>query len=351
MFPALAFQILDGIEATLEKKGDLVTIFSKDGKDITEEYKDILLEFIQNTWPGDVGLAGTLLHWSGPSGYLSGDLVEPEKARSHSFHVNDLTNGERLVKKLESDIWSRHIVLQEIFPANGGFRIILSVPILVYSEDELRGVHQRMSSKPGNIGLRLVSEDNETMDVLLSQEHRLTSLFSAGPDFFNVDIKETTPDYLIFESPLFPYGSLVDGRGNVTYYPKEEVEKAVRASFLGNSLSFVNFGHIREETTLVGIILKVWWDADRPFSFTDHKGNKVEGVGMLMQRSVITDKTAIWNVENGKITSVSNEPYFDVIEGEARNIAITGLALTNHPAIPPAIIEKVCDEVACKTLL
>lgn len=379
-FPVLARTVFDGQPAQIHRHGDIVTIFDNNGNDITATYKDLLSEFIENQWPHDVVINGTILGWTGPNGHLSGDFVstpEHARAKSYSFVTQSLVEaaGMDYTGKPLWSVWG----LYRWFPANGGHRFTLPVFAGSGWMGDLGMAIQMCNIGPGFKGIEFENIDHGRKVVLTDSrvEFGLNNapessipLHTAKFDFsFSVEAKgqfgvfevnvtphfaapgDENPDFVIIESPAFPHGKLISGDMKKFDYSKDEVKKAkLSAQARGRAVPFVNWSHVDDEQMLAGQILKLWWDDETPFKFDDHTGRHIEGKGMLHQKSILTEPRAIWNAMRGNIRAISIEPMFDVYGDDGKeypaicNMTVTGLGLTNHPAIGDAIINKVCTE-------
>lgn len=373
-FPILARTILDGQRAQIHRSENEVTIYNDAGVDVTATYKDLLREFVVNTWPKHAVLEGTIMGWVGADGHLAGDfvpLVEHARAKSFSFVLSDIkeVGGSSLV---EENAYHRLFSLWRWFPANGADRFHLPMFSGGWWMGHLAWAVNALNLGPGYLGISFEHVDSGILTELRDPQMEFAKTaakfdFSHGFELRVGDLKVTphfavpddaTPDYIFIEGPAFPHGKLIDGGGQKFDYPKEAVARAtLTAQARGRSMAFVNFSHLDGQDVLAGQIVKLWWDPAKKFNFDDHTGRHIEGEGMLMHKSIITNETAIWNIMRGKIRAISVEPMFDVVTNDGReweeidNMAITALALTNHPAIGNATINKICtSDGTCTTV-
>lgn len=377
----------DGIRVEVHRAGDRVTIYTMDGSDITSAYPNVVREFAYESWPKYIAMEGYLTGWSGSKGYLSGKHVSPnaydEDAKSFTFMATDifyLENPKREpVLTAAATSGQRLFTLLGLGPSHGGTHIRLSNPSFVEHEHHLPRAVGFHTEEPSSIGVEMrPSEDaygvplptyinpdavSSTVQFSLVSQPINAPIFSSESDLEVVGMEgfehgvDELPDSIEIISPLFPHGDLIDGTGKKYHYSEEGMRNAKLVAPPDQSVPIVNYDHDGEMTRMAGVMLSIWYDETKPFDFIDHTGRQVSGMGMVMQRSLIKEPRAIWSILHGNIKSVSAEPMFDPgPEGPEYRLAIdpaiTGMALTNRPAIGGADISsvpRVCLESVCTT--
>jgi len=166
-----------------------------------------------------------------------------------------------------------------------------------------------------------------------------------------------TPKYLEITTPLFAYGYLKDGKGQMNYYPREEVKKAVLAAIPGQEMAYVDLYHFQGERQRIGVIKEVWWNDEKEFDYKDPHGANHKGVGMSYCKFLVTSKWGVNQILKGKERFVSAEPMFDMIPNKeypewyiAMNIGYKGLAITADPMVREAVMQEACTGDICWNL-
>lgn len=377
--------MFDGIRVQVHRLGEMATIYDERGVDITSQYEDICSDFNFESWPQRVVMDGYITGWTGKNGYLSGKHVPPsmfqgvyKSPNSYSFHPTDLLyleDEEHVHVTPETDSEFRLHVLSNSGPASGGKYIHIPSFTLVDHDHHLpRAIHFH-SNIPGAVGVELrgsggyhspVSTYIDAHAVYANSQGLVSEIINQRPRYELPNTVETRtsfglshdggelPEYIEIEGPLFVHGDLIDGTGKKFHYSEDVIRNARLVAPPGQSLPFVNFEHDSGPERLAGVMLKVWFDEKRDFSFVDAHGRTIEGTGVLMQRSLIKEPRAIWSILHGKLGSVSAEPMFeagafDKEFPDALDAGMTGMALTSTPAISTARIEIACDDKKCVT--
>ena len=131
---------------------------------------------------------------------------------------------------------------------------------------------------------------------------------------------------------------LLDTIAKGTHYEQEALKKIILdPEYANKKLAYINWSHKRDEWNKVGILTKVYWNKEDEKVWFD---------------GIITDKTTISilaeRYNSGKKLNVSAEVNWDRnTSGGMTDLVITGMALTDNPAVPEAGIAKVCDNKNC----
>lgn len=154
--------------------------------------------------------------------------------------------------------------------------------------------------------------------------------------------KSSQGDYLDVHGMMFHPGKIKD-----VPFTKENLSEAVLVPPEGKNLCYINFYHMKDEPTRIGILKRIKWDSN--FEWTCKLDN-TKRKGGLMFEGTVTDPEAITLIQTNKLTSVSGEIAWKGNEQKAQDIQIRGMAYTSSPACKECETVKICKDGKCKFL-
>lgn len=157
-------------------------------------------------------------------------------------------------------------------------------------------------------------------------------------DFMEItETKKTGDGYLKIKGILFRPGNFKGKNYNASVVK----QATLNAIHRGNSLPYVNFFHNRDELSRIGIMTRIWWDANQKWK-CGTTGKQYRGA--LMFEGIVTDTEGIKAIMEKGTYQVSAEVAFQDYQDNVQKMVITGVAICHSPAVDSAQIVRACYE-------
>jgi hypothetical protein len=155
---------------------------------------------------------------------------------------------------------------------------------------------------------------------------------------FSIKQLNQEADSLWISGPLLLEGH-VDSH-NIDLFKQELKHVQLDPSYVKQSIAYIDLDHSKEEEKKAGLMIKVYWNSQE---------EEVWFEGIITSKKMIPILVERYN-DSKPISASAEIRWNNLPNGMKTNLVVTGMAITDKPAIKKAGIYTVCDDKCCITL-